>query len=328
MQSLKKTSLVASVIWLTIASQSAVAKPVDYNKLKQDVDAALAPFRQSGPTTAQEVRAQKAQVNASLARAYALHRNKDYKGAYAVLQPLAVAGNDRAVVTLASMFIKGEGVNKDPKMALKLLYGAAAQNSALAKGALGAVFFSGIGVPKDNNAAYRWVTADNTSANGLYLRGLMLERGLGIAKDPSEAFRCYSRSSYAGSVDGKVKLGECYYLGKGTAENHKLAAKLFKEGAEAKSAVAQLYLAEMMAKGDGIEPNPIRSREVFSEAEKSISSKVKDGNPFRIEDPNQAAEITALVERVRAVTAASATASNEDEKKANEDQGQKVESEK
>jgi len=127
----------------TIRAQSAAPPPAEKPKPKPpgDEDAAV---RQPIPGEEEMAKAR----NASDAAAQA-----------AWLWKATAKGNPEAPVTLANMFIRGDGVPRSCEQALVLLKSAAAKQNARARNRLGSMYASGVCVQRNPVEAYRWFSS-------------------------------------------------------------------------------------------------------------------------------------------------------------------------
>ena len=74
---------------------------------------------------------------------------------------------------------------------------------------------------------------------------------LGVAHD-EEIFKCYRKSAEEGNAEGQCRLGECFYYGRGVAENHKEAVKWYRRSGEAGDARGQYKLGNCYYDGRGV----------------------------------------------------------------------------
>ncbi len=83
-------------------------------------------------------------------------RRGDYVSAVPIYQTLAEAGDSNAMVRLAGLLQKGEGVPKNLARAIALYTQAAAQNNPGAQYSLGNLYLMGEGVPQDDDWAFTY----------------------------------------------------------------------------------------------------------------------------------------------------------------------------
>lgn len=80
----------------------------------------------------------------------------DYPRAVASYRTLADAGNSTAMVRLAALCLKGEGVTRDVQRAVRLYMRAAQHGNADAQYSLGNLYLLGEGVPQDDDWAFTY----------------------------------------------------------------------------------------------------------------------------------------------------------------------------
>ncbi len=127
----------------TIKAQSPAPPPAEKPKPKPpaDEDAAV---RQPIPGEEEMAKARNASDSAAQA---------------AWLWKATAKGNPEAPVTLANMFIRGDGVPRSCEQALVLLKSAAAKQNARARNRLGSMYASGVCVQRNPVEAYRWFSS-------------------------------------------------------------------------------------------------------------------------------------------------------------------------
>ena len=185
----------------------------------------------------------------------------DYAAAWALLQPLAEAGNADAQEELARLHVEGWGVAQDSALALRWFERAAAQQHPAALYNLGRMYERGLGIPADRERAlelfraaaklgdaeaegrvgYLSITAEppdyaagrtwfeRSAAHGhldaVYWRARLLDEGWGGERDPAQAFALYERAAAQGSAEAQYRLGRLYANGSGVAQSDREAIK-------------------------------------------------------------------------------------------------------
>jgi serine/threonine protein kinase/TPR repeat protein len=103
--------------------------------------------------------------------------------------------------------------------------------------------------------AFAWCSAAAARGHGPSLTqlGRMLAKGkeFGFEPDLVKAVACFEAAVEQGDVAGKVMLGECLLLGKGTVPNPKRAILLLREAADQGSAAAMSKLGDCYRRGTG-----------------------------------------------------------------------------
>jgi hypothetical protein len=80
--------------------------------------------------------------------------------------------------------------------------------------------------------------------------GYLLEHGLGIETNASEAAKWYSRAATRGLTSAQVNLAALFYAGNGVPRDNKLAAQWYARAARVGHAHAQYKLAQMIEAGE------------------------------------------------------------------------------
>ena len=104
------------------------------------------------------------------------------------------------------------------------------------------------------------------NAEAQYDVGEMLERGRGVNKDLSEAFRWYLKSAEQGNTKGAFRAGLAYLKGKGVDKNAESALKWLQMSADRGYERAIYYLGVMYEKGEGVDVNYTRALSNYKKA--------------------------------------------------------------
>lgn len=119
---------------------------------------------------------------------------------------------------------------------------------------LGVAYTFGQVVPKDEAAGFAWLKRAaqvnqpqwrNWSTMGLFMVGLGLAAGRGIAADPAEAVRWYRLAADRGHVGAQNNLGWAYQQGQGVAADPVEAYKWYALAADKKYKLAETNLAKL-----------------------------------------------------------------------------------
>ncbi len=89
-------------------------------------------------------------------------------------------------------------------------------------------------------------------AGAMYNLGIAYERGEGVEKNPSEAFRWFSNAADKGDRDGLFKTGEAYHHGRGVGKNINTAFDWYRKAAAKDHVAAMHSIALMYADGSGV----------------------------------------------------------------------------
>ncbi|MFA7345165.1 MAG: serine/threonine-protein kinase [Terrimicrobiaceae bacterium] len=122
----------------------------------------------------------------------------------------------------------------------------------------------------DPEDALKWTlaAANNDSSDAMLLAGLMLSNDLGSEKkNPREAAKWFQRAAGRNDPRAMFALGECYQLGKGVAQDQKLALDWITKAAELKEVNALNRLGDIYTKGLlGVKPDLKKAFAYFSSA--------------------------------------------------------------
>jgi TPR repeat protein len=89
----------------------------------------------------------------------------------------------------------------------------------------------------------------------LFILGSLYSLGMGCAKNPHEAFKCFQLSALDGLPTSICCLGVCYAYGTGVTRDREAAFKLYRESADLGDAIGQFNLASCYWSGIGTSPD-------------------------------------------------------------------------
>ncbi|MDP2227059.1 MAG: tetratricopeptide repeat protein [Moraxellaceae bacterium] len=140
---------------------------------------------------------------ASLDAGIAAFEGEDYPAALALFEPLAAAGNPKAMVWLAR--VHDEGMD-DPAAALPWYQKAAQRGVAEAQARLGDFYAQGLGVEPDDEKALLWYgkAVAQGSEDGMFGLGVLQQESLG---DNVAARRWFEKAADKGHADAQYRLG-------------------------------------------------------------------------------------------------------------------------
>lgn len=132
----------------------------------------------------------------------------DYPTAYALLMPLAEAGDAQAQAKIGQMYWLGLGVAEDDAQAAKWLGEAARQGEPEARMALAMLYMLGSGVDQDDTKAAELLQplAERGVPEAQFYLGLMYQNGRGVTEDPVEACKWLALAAR----EGHRKAGEAW----------------------------------------------------------------------------------------------------------------------
>eukprot|EP01104_Vermistella_antarctica_P012920 TRINITY_DN3822_c0_g3_i1.p1 TRINITY_DN3822_c0_g3~~TRINITY_DN3822_c0_g3_i1.p1 ORF type:complete len:353 (-),score=44.75 TRINITY_DN3822_c0_g3_i1:183-1241(-) len=135
----------------------------------------------------------------------------------------------------------GDGVKMNQVEAVVWTRKAAEQGDVKAQYNLGVALMTRAQTMTDATAAavhqveaVKWVRRAAEQGNELsgFFLGQCLERGAGVAKDPTEAVFWYRKSADRGNVEAQSKLGVCYFLGTGVGLDREEGMRLLRLSAD------------------------------------------------------------------------------------------------
>ncbi|MCQ2496922.1 MAG: AAA family ATPase [Lachnospiraceae bacterium] len=162
-------------------------------------------------------------------------------------------GNPNALISLALLYMDGNGVPHDPEKAMELLKGAQLLNSSLAS------YYLGLLMEKndDNSAAanyYRealkWNNLGEEGFDAAYHLGLIYDCGSGVVHDDYKAIDYYKRAAEGGHVEAQLKYAEFLKDGRGCDKDIKLSEKWYLKAALSGNARAQYHIGELLENGN------------------------------------------------------------------------------
>jgi TPR repeat protein len=166
-------------------------------------------------------------------------------------------GDADAQLSLALMYVQGEGVSQDVLEAYKLFSLAAAQGNACAAYNLGMMHKKGMGCLKNFEEAAKWIqkAAESGFKPALCQMGILYDDGQGVPKDAKKAIEWYRKAAEQGDVQAQNNLGAIYAEGSGVAKNTQEAIKWFQMAAAQGNINAQINLGSIYEEGNGVPQN-------------------------------------------------------------------------
>ncbi|KAJ3067867.1 hypothetical protein HDU98_008947 [Podochytrium sp. JEL0797] len=170
----------------------------------------------------------------------------------------AKSGNIKAKVTLARMYLNGDGVEKDIGKSIDWFKNAAMEGDVSAQFEVARIYESGLGGVEVNfkealnwfeDVVYKEAAAKN-DARAQFMVGQYHHRGLGMEKvDMAKAIEWYKKASSHGSADADAQLGLLYLRGQTVAKDVQKAFTFFAKAAEHGNVIAQVQLANIFKTG-------------------------------------------------------------------------------
>ena len=176
-------------------------------------------------------------------------------------------GHWGGLLNTGHIYLRGSGtVEQDPVKAFQYYTEAASKGVAEAEFYLGLCYRDGIGTDPDETQARFWFqeSASHGDKNGLFTLAEAYERGsLGVAKDKGKAIELYEKSAELGDSKSMFALGDLYSFDSATIAK---AIKWYQKAADNGEGDALYELATYYEKGEGVEKDPQKAEELYSEA--------------------------------------------------------------
>ena len=122
------------------------------------------------------------------------------------------------------------------------------------------------------------VKANAGDAKAQYELGRCYDKGKGVKKDITEAFKWYRKSAEQENADAQRAVGWCYKDGEGVAKNAEEAVKWFRKAAEQGNAKAQIVLGSCFNKGEGVKKDASEAAKWFGEAVNGFRKAAEQGD--------------------------------------------------
>lgn len=192
----------------------------------------------------------------------------DHQRAYAILKPLAEAGDPESQKILAIMYDYGHGVKADPKKALEWFKRSAEQGQPAVQYQVGTKYFRGSGVEQDHAEAAMWweLAANGGQVDAQFNLGLMYYRGLDIEPDNSKAAELFQLAAEQGHGHAQYSLAVMYSFGHGVEKDYRKALKWFSQSAEQGVAQAQFNMGVFYENGLVVKKNLQTARKWYERA--------------------------------------------------------------
>ncbi|MCZ2153374.1 MAG: SEL1-like repeat protein [Bryobacterales bacterium] len=183
-------------------------------------------------------------ARADLAKGLAAYKAGDFKTAQREFRESAEAGEPAAMLSLAFLYMHGEGVAADDKEAAHWLTLAAERGLAPAQHSLALAYYEGRGVERNTAVAANYFesAALQGLADAQFNLGVLYSRGDGVPQDWRRARFWHEKAAEQGVVDSEIALGLMYANGQGVPVDYVEAARWYGKAAAAGSARARRAL--------------------------------------------------------------------------------------
>lgn len=201
-------------------------------------------------------------LRADFAKGLAAYRARDFATAHREFRESAEAGEAPAMLSLAFLYLHGEGVAVNYKEAVHWLELAAEKGLAPAQHSLALAYYEGRGVPRNTAVAANYFesAALQGLADAQYNLGVLYARGDGVARDWVRARFWHEKAAAQGVTDSELALGAMYANGQGVARDYAEAARWFGKAASQGNAKARRALetfGEPASPAEAVRPAPI-----------------------------------------------------------------------
>jgi TPR repeat protein len=149
--------------------------------------------------------------------------------------------------------------NKDYATARREWSEAADRGQAEAQYNLGMLYLKGLGVARNPEEAFRWfrLAGEQGQADAAFQVGLMREKGVGVAQDFAQAQVWFTLAAEHGDSEAEVSLAELYDQGQGVPKDLTRAVYWYKMAAEQGLPEAQSRLGACYANGKGVHKDQV-----------------------------------------------------------------------
>lgn len=214
----------------------------------------------------------------TLGKTYEATRTAEGSAAAAVwFGKAAEQGHSGAQISLAWMYINGDGVPKNDGEGFRLLRKAAEQGDPTAFVGLGMCYKDGYGVTKDDAEAFRWFlkAAEKNLVGAQYRLALCYQAGRGVEKDDAKAVEYWRKAAEQNLPVAQVVLGRRYAEGRGVNQDFSEAVRWFRQVAEEDDRLGQDLLGMMYFEGKGVPQDYVEAFYWVSLANRTIRDEDK-----------------------------------------------------
>lgn len=186
----------------------------------------------------------------------------DVPGAMVWLQRAVEAKHQAAATLLARVYLSEMpgGPERDEKKAAQLFNMSATRGDAEAQYYLGLLYLNGVGLPKQPEQAFNWflAAAEQQYRDAQYELAQMYSKGIGTAENPAQTLHWLSAAADQGHADAQFFLALAMDSGKGAPLNKNAALGWLRLAAESGHLMAQRTLGQKLLKSEKDHPEAIR----------------------------------------------------------------------
>ncbi len=196
---------------------------------------------------------------------------------HALLHEAAGLHNVRAMRLLALAYEEGIGVESDMRKAAEWYEAAAERGDTYLQCQLGHMHYLGLCGQDNRELAARWFAkaAEQGDIPAKHMLGLLLLRGEAGEQDINGGLTLLKEAALAGHLDSQLELAIEFRLGRYVPENKAEALRWFAEAADLLDPQAELALAEMYSRGEGVEID-LSKAQLYLERAREDLPKIKD----------------------------------------------------
>ncbi|RHZ73569.1 hypothetical protein Glove_230g27 [Diversispora epigaea] len=192
---------------------------------------------------------------------YGLGVEKNVNKAFQINSKVADEGSIIALNSMAYYYQNGFGVEKNHEKAFEFYLKAAEKGNVLAQSNAGGCYKNGIGIAIDNTKAFQWCMKSSCAGNidAMCKVGYSYENGKDMGNDIKEAFKWYLKAAEKGHDISQCNVGNCYKNGYGINIDQVKAFEWYKKSAENDYAKGQYMLGKCFYEGFGTKKDIIKA---------------------------------------------------------------------
>ncbi len=183
----------------------------------------------------------------------------DIKRTLDLWQEAASLGSKKAMYELGSSYITGVGQDIDINEGIKYLEKSAYRGNNNSMELLANIYSGSFGANPDQEKRFKWLNmaakTTRTSGKTLYMLGELYEKGKGVKKNQSLAFKYYTKSASKNNRKAIIKLGEAYRYGIGVKQAPTKALRYYRLASSMGSNDAALEMVRTYECGIGKQIN-------------------------------------------------------------------------
>ncbi|RHZ75174.1 hypothetical protein Glove_217g140 [Diversispora epigaea] len=186
---------------------------------------------------------------------------KDTKKAFRIFCKFADKGSLIALNSVAYCYHLGVGIERNEEKAFELYLKSAKKGIILAQSNVGICYEFAKGTKKDEVQGFQWYmkVALSESINAMLFVGFCYENGIGVGRDEREAFKWFLKAAEKEHNEAQYNLGICYECGYGIDRDEVKAFEWYKKGAENGFANGQYRLGKFFYEGRGTKKDIINA---------------------------------------------------------------------